>query len=124
MKVLLIISLFSFSFYSCNHTSSDKKQQYETILNEYIHENPIIILGEPLENNGDTTSKRMFAHPSYHAFFNKNDEETILTLKLVAHYTDLNINISNNNIDSLVFENQKAGISIKGTQLLFLIQKM
>ena len=65
-------------------------------------------MGEPFENNGDTTSKRMFAHPSYHAFFNKNDEETILILKLVAHYTDLNINISNNNIDSLVFENQKA----------------
>jgi hypothetical protein len=92
-------------FYSCGLTTSESEKEFTTILEEYIEENPMIVLGDDIDK---TDKKRTFAHPSYSAFFNKNEKETVLILKLTAHYEDLNINIKDNSPDSLIFNEQRA----------------
>jgi len=102
------ILVFLILFYSCGSSLSNEQKQFENLLTKYIDDNPIIVLGNSTSKNEKIIKKRMFAHPSYQVFFNKNENKDVLILKLAAHYNDLNINIKNNNIDSLIFNNQKA----------------
>lgn len=106
-KLFFYLMIICFTL-SCSNTTDPKKKKFENFLSEYISENPIKSVGYPLNEDGTRPLKRKIAYPSYQVFFNKRKNKNIAIIKLSPHYTKVNIDLSENNSDSLIFYPQEA----------------
>ena len=97
-KRLFILGLILFLF-SCNFLHNDKdnvhffNKDMNQIVDDYVQENPLSL---PIEKN---LYQNGFSYPSYHIYFDKKENDTILTIVQLPHLTEIRLDGYESNQD-------------------------
>jgi len=81
----LLVAFILCSLYSCNKENTDalRNDSLEVVINSYIKSNP----HTEYRIKGKSTIESGTSYPSYHLFFNKKRNDTILSIILFPHLT-------------------------------------